>query len=145
MPNITNKWIYFPPITIKIHLCTSLSPILPTYLLTQALWTKRNSKHVHIITEPIQLTWLTNDGFIRPAVKAKRSELLSPFLKPQQEGGSGRTDGVDRHRQTGGKASFFRHWPFNAILVWHILITKHIPKCHPSQYMWLLECSLVFV
>ena len=31
----------------------------------------------------------------------------------------------------GGKGSFFRHWPFNAILVWHILITQHIPKCHP--------------
>ena len=37
------------------------------------------------------------------------------------------------------KVLFFRHWPFNAILVWHILITQPHSQVSPAQYMWLLS------
>ena len=49
----------------------------PLYnLLYQYGMTETNSKHVHIITDPIQLTWLTNDGFIRPNAKEENFSLL---------------------------------------------------------------------
>ena len=61
---------------------TSLCIAFYLYMTNSNTMTERNSKHVHIITESIQLTWLTNDGFIRPNAKEEKFSLL--FLKPRQ-------------------------------------------------------------